>query len=372
MAGNSEGFRESELAFVRKTGSNLNYPPVLRELKCIFDWVRNLRLLVKDVRAGWAEFKKTGATPPTGYTAFIHLFCHTSGISNEIMHFFIKRKRPKYSFHSKKGILGDLRGESLRQICQAIKRDGYYVFPTRISSEFVEALEKKALATPASPDTSTSSPDVLYDSKNIQTVRYLYQNQKTMSLPEVQEIVADPSILAVAQEYLGCAPVIDLVTMARSNAFLKHPSALSAQHYHFDMDRVRWLKFFVYLTDVTPETGPTCFIKGSHRPFGIPRELLRYNYARLPDSYVEEFYSKDRFIEITAPKGTVFCFDSRGLHKGKNLVTGERHILQMEFVDCLFGMDIVPIECSTNSKSLLENSKRYPSFYEIMKINSVG
>jgi len=132
-------------------------------------------------------------------------------------------------------------------------------------------------------------------------------------------------------------PLLDMVAMWWHTAFGDQPSAEAAQLYHFDMDRIRWVKVFIHLTDVTADTGPHCFVSGSHRTGAIPRDLLERGYARLSDEDVRARFGKERLIEHLGPRGTILVEDTRGLHKGKVVTHGDRLLLQLEFTSSLFG-----------------------------------
>jgi ectoine hydroxylase-related dioxygenase (phytanoyl-CoA dioxygenase family) len=111
----------------------------------------------------------------------------------------------------------------------------------------------------------------------------------------------------------------------------------AAQFFHFDMDRPKWLKFFIYLTDVGTENGPHTFVSGSQRTGGIPRELLRKGYSRMSDEEVLAFYPPQDVVEFAAPRGTIIAEDTRGLHKGKHVHSGDRLVLQLQFSNSMFG-----------------------------------
>jgi hypothetical protein len=155
--------------------------------------------------------------------------------------------------------------------------------------------------------------------------------------PDVQDLVCDFSVLSVAQAYLRARPVADVLAFWWSTAFNSAPSSAAAQYFHFDLDRVKWLKFFIYLTDVGPDGGPHTFVAGSHRTEGIPENLLRHGYVRLSDRDVHAEYPPSALIEFNAPRGTILVEDSRGLHKGKRVVRGDRLMLQVQFSNSLFG-----------------------------------
>ena len=47
----------------------------------------------------------------------------------------------------------------------------------------------------------------------------------------------------------------------------KKADSEAAQMFHFDLDRIKWLKFFIYLTDVKINSGPHVYVSGTHKPF---------------------------------------------------------------------------------------------------------
>ena len=55
-----------------------------------------------------------------------------------------------------------------------------------------------------------------------------------------------------------------------------------AQLYHFDLDRPKWLKFFIYLNDVENlDHGPHSYIKNTHKVFAKPYKILIKRYQRI-------------------------------------------------------------------------------------------
>ena len=132
----------------------------------------------------------------------------------------------------------------------------------------------------------------------------------------------------------------DLVAMWWSTAFSTEASSEVAQLYHFDMDRPQFLKLFFYLTDVTPDltdvtpdNGPHCYIRASHRE----RPPALWRDGRHSDAQVLSQYGREREVEITASQGTLIAVDTSGFHKGKPLSGGHRLLLQFEYTSALFG-----------------------------------
>ena len=96
----------------------------------------------------------------------------------------------------------------------------------------------------------------MFDPTDVRAVRYDLDEADVVRSLAAQRLLADESLLAVAQEYLEAAPVQDMVAMWWSTAAEEQPSSAAAQLYHFDLDRLRFLKVFVYLSDVDDSAGP--------------------------------------------------------------------------------------------------------------------
>jgi hypothetical protein len=243
--------------------------------------------------------------------------------------------------------LGELAPKDVRQVTTRLRDDGYYVFEQKLPAEFVASLMQTALTRtcqirPRDEETSSTSPVTgVYDRTTPRGIIYDIDPDDLVNDADVQALMADASVLSVAQAYLGSSPVLDTVNMWWTTAASSRADSNAAQLYHFDMDHVRWLKFFVYLTDVGPDNGPHCFVAGSHSTGGIPRDFLSRGYVRLTDEEVAQAYPADRLVTITGPAGTILAVDTRGLHKGAPVRTADRLMFEMEFSNSLFGANPV-------------------------------
>jgi hypothetical protein len=273
--------------------------------------------------------------------SLIDLFCRTGGTSNDTLHRWIIRSIPPARFPE----AGLLQPGELPVLKEKLDREGYYVFKNRLPDEVCDRLLRFGLSEKAFVKVreNPSAPGRMllenYDRANPIGVRYEFDEKTILRSPDVQELMADPGILAAAETYLGCKPILDLVACWWHTSFSKQPDHDAAQFFHFDMDRIKWLKFFFYLTDVAPENGPHSFIAKSHRTKGIPKDLLRKGYARLTDQEVVSHFPREDFIEFSAPRGTIIAEDTRGLHKGRHVEAGDRLVFQLEISNSLFGKD---------------------------------
>lgn len=316
-------------------------------------------------------YLRSGLTSYRGHMALVQLFCFSGGVSNDIASRMIARRNRPIDIPSPNGLLGDMRGETLRRNVDTLREEGYVVFPSALSPQACEHLMNFALTT----DTLRRRMDheaqadkinaARFDPANPQAVRYDYKPVDLLGDPDVQALLADPSLLALSQAYLGSRPRADVLSMWWHTPFHDRPDAEAAQYFHFDMDRVKWLKIFVYLTDVGPEDGPHTFIAGSHRTGAIPWTMRKRGYVRLQDEEVMECFGPERHIEFAAPRGTIIVEDTRGLHKGKHVSGSSRLVLQLQFSNTLFGADYPKASLAEVRHPLLADMmQRAPDVYQ--------
>jgi ectoine hydroxylase-related dioxygenase (phytanoyl-CoA dioxygenase family) len=108
------------------------------------------------------------------------------------------------------------------------------------------------------------------------------------------------------------------------------------QKFHQDYDDVKFIKLFIYLSDVKKENGPHTYIKSSRINRKVPKD---YKVSkRLDDNYVKKIYKND-IVEFVGEKGTIIFEDTNGFHKGKTVDDGHRIILQLQFATSLLWMN---------------------------------
>lgn len=341
-------------------------------LKWPFRKIKDLILLfrlLRDVLRGYSKYRREKLTPPAAYQSLISLFCLTSGYSNAILHFFIKTRSAKIDTGGLPGIIRFPEGSSSKRIAQEVRKNGFAIIPDALSSEHINLLHNFALQ--AECDVFTLSEDqpvhkrAAFNPVKPEAIKYDLGMEMVINHPLIQQFFVDPMILNIARDYLDCLPKLDVTDMWWNTAYSTAPNAKAATMWHFDMDRVKWLKFFIYLTDVKTENGPHCFVSGSHSSRGIPGNLLKHGYARLQDEDIAAHYPPDKVIEFVAPRGTLIIEDTRGLHKGKPVLSGHRLIFQTQFSDSLFGGEYSKIYFkSYANETTKEFIQRHAQIYE--------
>ena len=146
------------------------------------------------------------------------------------------------------------------------------------------------------------------------------------------------------------------------NDYLKNNSEEAAQFFHFDLERVKWLKVFIYLDDVDKYKAPHTYIEGSHINNTKPEELLKKGYKRIKDSEVSKYYKTNKIKSIIGKAGTIIIGDTKCWHKGGNIKKGKRTILQLEFASSLFGENQDAFKVKNPSDAFIKFCKSNPFF----------
>ena len=225
-----------------------------------------------------------------------------------------------------------LAANEINDVVKKLRDEGYCELSQTLDELMCLELEQIArTAVCELVDTKSDMKQGVYDEENPIAVRYEIPEEIIIQSSAAQRIICDPSIYEIARQYLQCEPVQDLVTMWWSTSINTVASSAAAQQFHFDLDRINFLKLFIYLTDVDEENGPHVYVPKSHR--NLPATLRRD--GRHSDVAVKNHYHEE--VVLTGKKGMVFLADTRGLHKGLPLVSGHRLIFQTEYANSLFG-----------------------------------
>jgi Phytanoyl-CoA dioxygenase (PhyH) len=317
--------------------------------------------------SGYEAFNKTGNTPESAYQAMIDLYCLTNGAFSEKMHSkFASGNPPKSQKGIADSVIGSFNTEEMTRLNDTLVQEGYVDFNRKIPQEMVRAIYDFALKTPALIAPKYDQP-IIYNPAQPLSEIYRFKAVDLVNNKDIQSLIMDPALINIARNYLNCEPIFDFPAMWWSTAFLKEASSEAAQLYHFDMDRVKWLKIFIYLNDVSPENGPHCYIKGSHQIGTKPAELLKRGYARIPDEDLKKYYKASDFISLSANAGTIFAGDTKCWHKGTPLQKGDRLVLEFEYTSSLFGANYPKHEITHPSKEFAQfckENKTYASNFQ--------
>lgn len=161
-----------------------------------------------------------------------------------------------------------------------------------------------------------------------------YPQADLCDAPHLLDLFVSDPVLALVADYLGAAPTIFSVNAWWS--FGRDGAPGLGQDYHRDMSHPKFVVLFVYLTEVTGDTGAHQYIRGTHRPdlmdglvAGNRHGLTGSEMFRLPNdglgfsALYEEVFGT-RIDTVVGPPGTAFLADTYGLHRGLTPRTGDR------------------------------------------------
>lgn len=160
------------------------------------------------------------------------------------------------------------------------------------------------------------------------------------------EIISELKMVDIADLYLGCDPILTsidswYVVPFKGDVESAAIYSAAAQTYHYDMDWIKFVKFFVNLTDVDESHGPFEYISDSHKV---------KNKSYYKDGRFENLLDQSLVIKATGPTGSMLIADTSGIHRDGRATSGFRHVLQVEFAISSFGAkfqyDSVYRECS--------------------------
>jgi hypothetical protein len=142
-----------------------------------------------------------------------------------------------------------------------------------------------------------------------QTHVAFFSNETVIRAPHVLDIANDPKVLSIVSGFLGAKPTISLITAWWSMPH-KDGKAEQAELFHRDVDDIRFVKLFCYLTDVDEVSGPHMFVPGSQnidRLTGI---------RRYEDREIVDAFGKNSLSMFTGKAGTAFLENTYGFHRG--------------------------------------------------------
>lgn len=315
-------------------------------------------LLAGAVRAGMVAQRRTGRTPALSYAAMRRLFAVSGGRPFERLASAAQAASP-LQLDPSSGLLAD--PEARARAVAELRADGVTVLSERLPEDQCDALQRVAETSECElfgrwPDAPRRK---VFQPSSPAAARYQIDEAEVARCHAAQSVLADESLLAVVQDYLGAPPINDLVTMWWSAPGPTGSESVVAQQFHVDLDRLRFLKLFVYLTDVTEESGPHVYLRGTHRD--LPTRL------RAPRRYTDAEVGPDltaRSLRLCGRRGTMFLADTIGLHKGLPVRAGNRLVFQLEWCTSLFGQAVATLDLRGHaSPDLRLAASRHPSAF---------
>jgi hypothetical protein len=317
-----------------KLESVLESPPHGRE--AIDQWTAEASALINDIvldriakedialiLAGLVSYRATGTTPQASQAALIRAYENTSGLFQEALHrALFDHNLP--ALPERSALFGEINATAIERIMSELSSNGYSLLPFKLAPGIVAQLQAETrgftyrLKGGAQSGQQVTGIDLSNPPKTISAY------SDTAPSEAMQRIINDELLTYIASQHLGTpAKAID------STLWYTFPnpvaSSETAQLFHYDLDTIRWVKVFVYLSDVGPQNGPHEYVAGTHLPQNKAQQIMVKEYARISDAEIDQYYPGRR-RQVSGPAGTVIIGDTRCFHKGNAVAAGHRLI----------------------------------------------
>jgi ectoine hydroxylase-related dioxygenase (phytanoyl-CoA dioxygenase family) len=306
-----------------------------------------------------------GKNTKLGHQSLIRTYILSNGFSNifysKIISLFYKKKKfddQKKLFFNLNFIEKDL---EVKKILKNINQNGYFVFEKKLPKNYINELVN--FSKEINGWSNIKGGGIIekkFDEKNFSNNVFNYDENNLIKNLLVKKISINNDFLSIAENYFSSFPILSAINMWWSVPSTKIDS-VAGQLYHFDMDRIKFLKFFIYLTDVNSSSGPHCYVEGSHKP-NSKKHFLKRGYVRIPDNEIIRSYPEEKIKEINGEAGTIIVGDTSCFHKGLPPINSKRLILEFEYSNSLFGSKTTKI--SAINKNALRDDLIYKSLIQ--------
>lgn len=185
-------------------------------------------------------------------------------------------------------------------------------------------------------------PVNLYDIKITRQTKLKYFDADLANCQEIVEVANAPEIISLVSAYLGGKPTISLMSAWWTKAGDGPAEFFYDDNFHRDVADYKFLKLFVYLTDVTADNGAHCFIKRSHLSKKCTQRRMY-----LTDEIDKNFDKNDQLV-LTGKSGCGFLEDTWGLHRSMPCTSGERLVLHILY-------NLITLDAGSPEKPLAKN-----------------
>jgi hypothetical protein len=274
---------------------------------------------------GYLKFQITKKYDETVYQCYVRIYCFTDGKISEFISFIKSlfwKKKINYNFNK-------LTKENFTKL----RQDGYTIIEDFLSGEEIQSFLNFSKNNRCKYIHDSHENLLFFEKNKCHKPTYNYVKEDILNDINIKKIIKRIYDLGIAQNYLHHHSYLIDINMWWSTV-TKIADTKSAQEFHFDLDSIKWLKFFIYLTDVNLDSGPHIYVKGTHK--SKDKMILKTGYQRVSDKIIQNYYS-DQVEKIFGKKGTLIIGDTSCFHKGAKPEKNERLVFELTLANDLFG-----------------------------------
>jgi ectoine hydroxylase-related dioxygenase (phytanoyl-CoA dioxygenase family) len=234
-----------------------------------------------------------------------------------------------------------LKKEEISSINRDLDSKGFFVLKDLLDNIVCDSISKKLERVNFNNRKSVKKIRGLNES-NVSKISgntaWVTNQQDVLRIPEIQKIAFNENLLNLVGKFLGSEPILCQTNSWWTVSNSTHRSNLSAnsQMFHQDMAYLKFIKVFIYLTDVDEDNGPHQYVQGTSK---IAQDKLGENYQpsdRVEDEKVDSLFGKENVITFQGKKGSIIIEDTFGLHKGTAVKEGSRLLIQLLYCNSLY------------------------------------
>jgi len=266
---------------------------------------------------------------------------------------------PKYDFTNEVGIFGKCSENKslINSTVDEIKTNGFCKFGVVLDNDTCDKIINSL--SPLNYVTHQKGKITGINLENpISTSHWVKDQKDIVNIKEVQQIITDPTILSICQQYLDTIPII-----FQTNSWwsCKYNIKDGTHSFHQDFEDIKFIKIFLYLNDINNDNGPHVYAKKSRNNLKLPNNKYKAS-TRVTDKFVSNNYEVN---EITGKKGTLLFVDTNGFHKGKKLTNGHRILVQLEYgASCMYEQISIPKHKVNHTSNEVKNfMNKYDKVY---------
>jgi len=163
-------------------------------------------------------------------------------------------------------------------------------------------------------------------------VARFYDEKTPISFDDkINDLVLNDFFYDIAVKHLGTHPRITNIDFWLN--IPKPDVPKSSQKWHRDYEDLKLLKVFLYLGDVTPESGPLSYVEASqyNGKFGKLFPRIFPNGVVVEDNDINAQFQKNEQKTFILKDGTFVFTDTSGLHKGGHCISDERFLFTFTY-----------------------------------------
>jgi hypothetical protein len=240
---------------------------------------------------------------------------------------------------------GQVPPEDLRPKLQELEEKGftYFNLPPDTIEGLLKSLGDISLNNADNTDTVLVRDDLSQAKFKFYTRCLTDDTVNLINFPDLVKIAANRQILALARHYLGALPRFASAEISLNNG--RGQGLVPSSDWHYDKGSLSFLKMFIYLNDVSVDSGPHAYITQSHDAQRVrnavderfsdddpARELA--SVSRWSDADANVLFPMDQIVH-TGPAGLAILEDTRGFHRAIKAVNGYRLMITLEW-----GLDV--------------------------------